>query len=307
MYSRVNYTIVGIFVMLFTAGVIFFAFWLGNTGLSQDYNLYTLRMKESVSGLSKDSGVKMKGVDIGSVRDIRINPDNIEEVDIVLTIKKGTVIKEDMLGVIKMYGLTGLSYIEIEGGTNGARTLDPDSGKAPVIKAGQSLMGKLGDNLEALSEKLVIVLDRGEKVLSEENLKHFSSILEHVDKVAAKGIDLEDKTIAALDEAESALKEFRASFKKMSANFDLLASDLHDGLVPSINRFKKMADSVESVATTIEASVNRGDYNMQKIMKPTLIDIRSLSEQIDALADQMRESPNDLIFKSSTPRKGPGE
>jgi phospholipid/cholesterol/gamma-HCH transport system substrate-binding protein len=212
-----------------------------------------------------------------------------------------------MQGVIKMYGLTGLSYVEIEGGTNGARRLEPSHDKLPVIKAGESLMFKLENNLEVLSDKLVTVLEKGEKLLSDDNLENFGKILANIDKIAAKGTDVEDKAIAAMNEAESALKEFRVSFKKLSTKFDLLAGDLHDGLVPSINRFKEMADSVESVAKTIEASVNRGDYNMQKIMKPTLIDIRSLSEQMDALTDQLRESPNDLIFKSTTPRKGPGE
>lgn len=307
MYSRVNYTVVGIFVMLFTAGVVFFAFWLSDTGLRKDYDLYSLRMKESVTGLSKDSGVKMKGVDIGTVSDIQINPENVEEVDITLKIKHGTPIKEDMLGVIKMYGLTGLSYVEIEGGTNGARRLEPGNDRIPVIKAGESLMFKLENNLEALSDKLVTVLEKGEKLLSDDNLENFGSILANVDKIAAKGTDVEDELISTLNEANTTLVELRTSFNKMSTNFDALASDLHDGLVPSINRFEQMSDSVESVAKTIEASVNRGDYNMQKIMKPTLIDIRSLSEQIEALTDQLRESPNDLIFKSTTPRKGPGE
>jgi len=49
MYSKVNYTLIGIFVMLFTAGVVFFAFWLGNHSLKDQYDYYLLPMKESVS------------------------------------------------------------------------------------------------------------------------------------------------------------------------------------------------------------------------------------------------------------------
>ena len=307
MYSKVNYTVIGIFVMLLTAGTIFFAFWLGNTGFEDEYDLYLLRMNESVSGLSKDSDVKLKGVDIGTVSDIRVNPDNIEEVDIILKIKKGIPIKEDMRGTISMFGLTGLSYVEIEGGSNEAKTLKPSAEKMPIIKAGASVLGRLESNLGLLSDKLVAVLDRGEKVLSDENLKNFSLLLDHVNQVAARGTGLEEKLTDTLDEAEITLKEFRASFAQLSRHYDELAVDLHKDIKPSIRKLDKMIGSTENLIAKIFQTVNRGDYNMQKIMQPTMNDIRELSAQVDALTRQLRHSPSDLLYKSSTPRRGPGE
>ncbi len=307
MYSKVNYTVIGIFVMLFTAGIIFFAFWLGNTGFKDDHDLYLLRTKESVSGLSKDSGVKLKGVDVGTVSSIQVNPENIEEVEITLKIKQGIPIKEDMLGTISMFGLTGLSYVEIEGGTNGAKTLQPIEGELPVIQSGSSFLGRLENSFEDLSEKMVVILERGEQLLSEDNLKNFSALLDNANKVAAKGTDVEDKMITTLDEAEGALKDFRVSFAKLSKDFDTLAVDLHKEMKPSLKKFDSMTKSIDELAFEIRKTVNRGDYNMGKIMQPTINDLRELSEQIDALTRQLRESPSDLLFKSSRPRRGPGE
>jgi len=307
MYSKVSYTVIGIFVMLFTAGIIFFAFWLGNTGFQEDYDLYLLRTKESVSGLSKDSGVKLKGVDIGTVSDIRVNPKNIEEVEITLKITKGIPIKEDMQGTISMFGLTGLSYVEIEGGTNSAKTLHPTEGELPVIQSGSSFLGQLKNSFEDLSEKLIVILERGEELFSDENLKNFTALLDNANKVAAKGTDVEEKMITTLDEAESAIKEFKASFAKLSKNFDALAVDLHKEMKPSLKKFDSMTKSIDELALEIKKTVNRGDYNMQKIMQPTISDLRVLSEQLDALTRQLRESPSDLLYKSSRPRRGPGE
>ena len=84
MYSKINYTLIGLFVFSFTIALIFTAFWLGNRGDQDSYKKYLLRMSESVIGLSKDSGIKMKGVNIGLVDKISINPSNIEEVDILI-------------------------------------------------------------------------------------------------------------------------------------------------------------------------------------------------------------------------------
>ena len=74
MYSRINYTTVGIFVLIFATGMVWFAFWLAKYGLQQEFDYYKIQMTESVSGLSKDSTVKVHGVDVGSVSEIRINP-----------------------------------------------------------------------------------------------------------------------------------------------------------------------------------------------------------------------------------------
>ncbi len=307
MYSKVNYTIIGIFVVLFTLGIIFFAFWLGNTGFKDDFDLYLIHMKESVSGLSKDSGVKLKGVDIGTVSDIRINPKNIEEIEIILKIKKGIPIKEDMRGVISMYGLTGLSFVNIEGGSNRSKRLKSIDGEIPVIQAGISTLNNLEDKFEDLSDKLLSIMKRGEEVLSDENLKNFSALLDNANQVAVKGTAVEDKIIATLDEAESALKEFNESFEKLSQNFDSLAIDLHKEIKPSLKKFNSMTKSIDDLSAQIYKTVNRGDYNMQKIMQPTINDLREVAEQIDALTRQLRESPSDLLYKSGQPRRGPGE
>ncbi len=71
-------------------------------------------MTESVSGLSKDSIVKLRGVDIGRVSEIRIDPENIEKIDVFLKIKHGVPIKEDMIAHTQMLGVTGLLSIEID-------------------------------------------------------------------------------------------------------------------------------------------------------------------------------------------------
>jgi phospholipid/cholesterol/gamma-HCH transport system substrate-binding protein len=296
MYSKVNYTLIGIFVMLFAAGVVLFAFWLGSSGFRDDYDFYRLRMEESVSGLSRDSGVKLKGVDIGTVSDIRIDPDNIEAIDLTLRIKHGTPIKEDMRGVIKMYGVTGLSYIELEGGSNQAKTLDPDQDPIPEIMAGPSLIFTLSDNLETIMSKLVVML-------SDENIQKFERIFDNIEIITQKAPAIEDELILALQDARSALAEF----EKLSGSYDRLAVDLHAEVMPAIDDFSRLSGSIESLVMEIRKTVNRGDYNMQKIMQPTINDVRELAEQFESLSRQLKQSPTDFLFKSSTPLRGPGE
>ena len=56
MESRVNYTYIGIFVVIFSIGLIAFAFWLGKYGQDEnDYRRFHVYLTESVSGLSPDA------------------------------------------------------------------------------------------------------------------------------------------------------------------------------------------------------------------------------------------------------------
>jgi len=314
MYSKVNYTLIGAFVVLFVVAIISFAFWLGNRGVEDNYTLYLLRVKESVTGLSKDSGIKMKGVDIGIVKSISINPDNIEEVDIIVKIKNNIPIKEDMFGIIKMYGLTGLSYIDISGGTNSSSLLIAKNGSLPIIKSGVSLLSKLGNNLDEVMIKLVTLLDKSQSLLSDKNIENFSKSLYNFQKLLEKTLVLESQAIKTLKEGEDTLvvikksiKEFSKDFHIVSSNINLATRDIYKEIIPSINSFTKMSRSLDKMVITFEKSVIRGDYNMQRIMKPIIIDLQELSIQIEQIATEFEESPSDILFKSTKPQKGPGE
>ena len=70
MEPKVNYTLVGLFIALLGAGIAGGVLWLSQTDYRGVYDRYYTYMDESVSGLSNDSSVKYRGVDVGRVKDI---------------------------------------------------------------------------------------------------------------------------------------------------------------------------------------------------------------------------------------------
>jgi len=317
MYSKVNYTIVGIFVVLFSIGMAWFAFWLAKYGLQEEYNLYKIEMKDSISGLAKDSNVKLHGVDIGRVSQIRIDPNNIEIINIFVQIKKEVPIKEDMIASTQMLGVTGLLSIEIHGGTNAAETLVPTNEYVPVIKSKPSMLSKLTNSLEGLSDKLTNLLSRSESLLSDKNLDNVSKILDNVEKVSAKGEAVELKAIASMEEVDTTLQEFRVSMDNINAKFTQATVDFKQmqkdfaeikGVsIPTINKLFQTSKDFRRVTLKFEKSLDRGDYNLKKIIEPMLIDIQILSKQLNDTTKSLGENPSDLFFKSRKVRRGPGE
>jgi len=303
MYSKVNYTIVGIFVLLFGAGMVWFAFWLAKYGLEEEFDTYKLEMRESIAGLSIDSSVKMRGVDVGTVSKMQINPENIEIVEVYVKIKKGTPIKEDMVAYTQMFGVTGLLSIEIGGGTNEAKTLEPTKDYIPLIKTKPSLLSRLTDDLGGVGGRLEALLIQSEKLLSDQNIETMGKILDNVEKVSARGVEVEEKVVLTLDEFRVTLADINTTFSKAIRDF----SEIKKVTVPTIDKLMQTSENFNRATLKFEQSIDRGDYNLNKIFEPILVDIDILIQQLNAMSRSIENNPSDLLFKSRKSLRGPGE
>ena len=303
MYSRVNYTIVGIFVVLFGAGMVWFAFWLAKYDLQEEFDTYKLEMHESVAGLSIDSNVKLRGVDIGSVSAIQINPQDIETVEIFVKIKKGIPIKEDMVAHTAMFGVTGLLSIEIEGGTNEAKTLEPTKDYIPLIKTKPSFLTQLAGDIGGASGKIDALLLQSQKLLSDHNIETLGGILDNIEQMTARGEEVEEKVILSLDEFRVSLANMNRDFKQIQQDF----AEIKEVSIPTIDKLMETSKNFNRVTLKVENTIDRGDYNLKQIFEPMLIEIRILTNQLTIMSRQLEQNPSELLFKSRKLRKGPGE
>ncbi len=317
MYSKVNYTIVGLFVVLFGVGMVWAAFWLAKYGLHERYKTYKIEMKESIAGLSKDSSVKLHGVDIGRVTQIRINPDDIETIEIYVDIREDVPIKEDMVATTQMLGVTGLLSIEIDGGSNEAKTLQPRDGYIPTIPSKPSMLTKLTENIDDISYRFLSLLERSEALLSHANLSHVNKILSNVEKLTSKGEALEDQALHSMKELDRSMALLRRSMQSITTKFEEATGDfskmqkdfreIKEGTLPLLESFEESSRVLQRTTVKFEKSLERGDYNLQKIFEPMLIEIQQLSNQLSSMIRELRQSPNELLFKSRESRRGPGE
>ena len=125
--------------------------WLGKTDYRGIYDRYYVYTRESVAGLSVDSTVKYRGVDVGRVKEVILNPDNSEEVRVTLDIVGGTPVKTDTQAVLVTQGLTGLVTLNLTGGKQRPPPLTSVAGQVyPVIRAFPALFGRLDGTLAKL-------------------------------------------------------------------------------------------------------------------------------------------------------------
>jgi phospholipid/cholesterol/gamma-HCH transport system substrate-binding protein len=322
MESRVNYTVVGVFVLILASALISFAFWLGKYNQDEgNYHRYRVYIKESVSGLAPEAAVKFHGVDVGMVESITINPDNSEEIELTLKIKKETPIKTDSSAVLKFYGITGLAFIEIVGGSKDAPLLTTGTNAIATIPTSPSLFTRLDESLSKVASKLSVTLDHADRLFSDKNVQNVAQTLEHLRSLTAQidAYQVQVKQLLAQSlvletnatESMASMKEAAVSVKTSSGNFNTL---IQTKMTTTLESLQATSDESHKLISKLEASIDRGDYDVRAIASPAsselsdLIDqTRSLTNEMESTLRNLRESPSDLLFKKSTPKPGPGE
>ncbi len=294
MESKVNFTIVGLFTLTLVAALIAILLWLGTGGRYYKlYDTYYAYMNESVSGLNLNAPVKYRGVEVGNVRDITLDPENSERVRLLLKIERGTPVKEDSVALLRSQGLTGIAYVELAGGSLQSPLLKPKGDeKYPVIRTGPSLMTRMDTALSSLLANVNRVSDNINAVLDEDNRHAFKRSLAQIDTVT--------RVLAARSETIGAGVNNAARTLEHSAR---ASADL--GRL--IERAGRSAEAVERLANETSNSTAAALPGTLQGIQLLVDDLRALSASLHRVSDQLEQNPNALLFGKPPPVPGPGE
>lgn len=320
MEPKVNYLVVGSFVAILGVAMLAAILWLGKSDYRGVYERYEAYMRESVAGLSVDSTVKYRGVDVGRVKEIALNPDNPEEVRLTLDIARGTPIKTDTIAVLQTQGLTGLATINLTGGSRDAPPLEALEGQAyPVIKTGPSLFYRLD---EAIS-----------RLLSEKGLAKLLADMDTVAMGAAEVLDEENRTalkrtIKDLSEVAQTVAAHKAEMERglngaaqSADNLVKVTAALNEQVPVLLTRINKSAAALHSLteelsqtSKAVGAVVKETRPELERFSRQTLpetglliTELRQLATTLTRVARDLEREPNSLVFGRTPPPRGPGE
>jgi len=292
MESRINYTLVGLFVLLLTAGLTYFVYWLGTHGGSEEYDCYRVYMSESVAGLSADASVKYMGVSVGTVEHIGINPVNPKQVELILKIRRGTPVTEDTTAQLKFFGITGLAFIELKGDGSDSPLMKPGEGSMPVIPSKPSTLKRMDEALSLLASRSATALERIANLLSDKNLENFTVLL------------VETRFLAA--EMQTAIQRFKMLIDQTSITEDRLVETAGKVKVAS-EQVRKMAQRLGTVYGEAGTAVTRDIHQSLELMNQLIMRLDMLAGETQRAVRRLEESPGDLLFRRTVPRPGPGE
>lgn len=300
MDTKINFFKIGLFVSSLFTLLVIFIFWLGKYGLEdKKYDDYSIFFSESVSGLNIGSSIKFMGFEVGTVKDIKINPYNSEEILIDIQIQKGTPIKEDNFAILGNLGITGLKYIELKGGSNNSKLLGENQYGMKVIKSKTSALTTFVDSTEDITKEITILLGQMKKVLNDENISNFSSLLSKSEK------SMEN------------IEQFSAYLVKNEKKIDDLINSMKNFANTGNSSFasvKTSADSFKELTTKIKEEFDKGTFDLKGMSSESFENLNSLLKNLENnlnltqdLINNINESPSDLLLKQKNIKYGPGE
>lgn len=308
METKVNYALVGIFVLVLGAAGVAGVLWIASGGdFQKRYDRYLAIEEESVGGLNLNAPVKYLGVDVGKVSSITLDPVNQQRVRLVLSIERGTPIKVDTVAVLTSQGLTGIAYVELNGGSQDAAPLHARvTGEMPIILTKPSLNARLENVLTHVLAKLDGTTSNVNAILSDENRHNFSTALADIAAVAHTFSARRDEIDRGLSNAATTLDhtaELSAKLAPAVAQISRSAAAVErfgDDAAEATANARETLDSVAAVLTRFGADT-------LPEMTRLLDELNVLAASMRRVADETERSPNSLIFGRSPVPDGPGE
>jgi phospholipid/cholesterol/gamma-HCH transport system substrate-binding protein len=290
--TRANYVLVGTSVLAAIAAIVIFIFWLGRNQLNKHEDVYHTFFTGSVTGLSSGSPVRYRGVPVGTVGNIVIDPDNIEKIRVTLKLREHTPIKTDTVASLETAGITGGSYVELSGGTNAAPLLVSQHGEVPVINSESSGLQSALDEAPKLVAKLSQLADQANAVLSNDNVKSLSSTFDHLNNLSASldslGPDAK-QTIANLNKLTTDLN------KQLPALLNTLQQD-GTSIREAADEFHKVGGNVDALIAENRAPLRDFTANGLSGVGPLVANLRTLTDTLNRVADHLDRDPQRYLF-----------
>lgn len=283
METRANYLMVGGFVLAVLAALVLFLLWLTRTG--DDGRPYYTYFSGSVTGLNVGSPVRYRGVPIGTVTEIKINQENVEQIRVTMKVQNDAPIQIDSVASQESQGITGGSYVQIKGGRQGSPRLVSRNGEIPVIPSEPGLLGSLSDQAPMLLQNLVTLSERANTFLSPENSKAMADILADVKRVTGQLTEVAPDIARSTKNIDQLTADLRTQIPKMTASLDR-----------SLREFEGVGTEVRGLVKENREPIRDFSRNGLVQLSGTITELRSLIENLDRVVEKLDRSPQEFLF-----------
>ena len=259
MEIRASYMIVGTVVLALIAGLAAFSAWLVKSDIDQLATEYAIYFEGSVTGLQEESQVQYRGIPVGTIVEIGIDPDNVERVRAIVEIDENTPITKDTIATLEMQGITGIAYVQLLGGTRDSAPLVIDNDdELPVIAARRSALEQVFESTPELLAQAVDVADRLATFLNDDNLESLASTLANVEKLSgsfAGGSGDFGDVMTGMTETLGEIKALGTDLRKVSGKLDEQLDGVGGDLVDTLAELSTAAGDLGGAARQLDGMV----------------------------------------------------
>ncbi|MFW5994579.1 MAG: MlaD family protein [Spirochaetia bacterium] len=278
---------------------VFFASVVGDEWLRQYETYYIEFVDQSVSGLEIGGAVQYRGINVGEVRDIRFSDDNSDIIVVEISAQADVPIRSDVTVAVEPVGISGISRLQLSGGSREAPYLEPGDRLTAEISLFETLTGS-AENVAGGVEQLVYALT---EVFDEGNREDLSGLLGSLRRSAERA---EPGIISIVSTAEESVRDVEQTVQEVeqaAGTLNAIAGSLEREIAglrlgetaASLNR------SVENIETIVDRSgrtVDEIDLTVEQNRQALTRGVRSFQRAMNSLSDiasQVNDDPSLLL------------
>ncbi len=244
---------------------------------------YFTRLSESVSGLELGTPVKQNGKEVGNIAGITTDSSDISRSIVHFEVAKGTPMKADMVATMGSYGITGLKYLEITGGSYTAQDI-PRGGE---VKSDLSTLGKITLRADSIAYKIDRLLGNVISFTESQNRDQLEHLIKSSANLSASldtlATDLNrvkpgkriDNILSSMETAATALK---TKIQKMEVE-------------QTVHEYRKAAEGITGVAQKVDLTVLR----VQEDLAQSMSNLKETMKNMNTFSRQIKENPSILL------------
>lgn len=315
METRANYALIGAFVLAAAAAVIGFALWLGSSQFNRDYSIYDVVFPGPIS-LEEGASVRYIGIKVGEVESVRIDRRDASMVRARLRVDRTTPVKTDSTAIIDFAGITGVTFVQINAGSEDAGPLlPPPYQDVPVIRAGETPLVALFDGGAEIVGQAGLTIEQLSALLTDENVAATSEILANVRDITS-AISAEDaallaqtiETLASLETAGDNLSEASRDITAVAGSLDQELVSLNTELKLLVDELNGATGNASEMLTesrrAIEAATVLVEGGASDTVQQTSLaaqELRVLIARLDRLTRELEQNPQGLVIGKPLP------
>jgi len=222
----------------------------------------------SVTGLKIGDPVRLAGVDVGRITNIKVHDANVE---IIFEVRDNTKIKTDTVASLRLTNLLGGQFLSLSFG----------SPNAPLLEEGKTVTGKDSANIDVIVDNVSDVV-KNAKVLINDLNKNQNRVMGQLSDLLGENQDGIRDTVANL-------KSITAKFDRGDGSLAMLLNDkaLYTTLNDAGNNLNSISVKINSGEGTLGKLVN--DPTLYNDVKLAMNDLREGSVSMNAGFKEIKE------------------
>jgi phospholipid/cholesterol/gamma-HCH transport system substrate-binding protein len=298
MENKSHAFLAGLFALVFGVAVILAVVWLrGNQERLREYVVVT---KYSIGGLNPEAQVRYRGIRVGKVRDIRLDPADPGDILITIAISEKIPLTKGTVAKLASQGVTGIAHVLLlDSGSN--REPLVDDGRLPRIVMVPALLDEVSESGTAALRQAQEVLAAASALFNEENRRRFAATMANLEAASASMKPAIENMNATLLQVRKLLDDQNLkSISKAAGEVGPLLADTRQ----LVGRMQVTADKLDVAIGDASAG---GVSALMPRINELAADFSMTSRQLNRVLRLLEDSPQGLVFGVPAAPPGPGE